>query len=53
MEVVGLSLVINMAAGIAGPLSYAEVLEQGRAGEVRASALLERLVTALLARIAP
>jgi purine-nucleoside phosphorylase len=47
MEVLGLSLVTNMAAGIAGPLSHAEVLEQGRAGEARAAALLTGVVTRL------
>ena len=47
MEVLGLSLVTNMAAGMAGPLSHAEVLEQGRAGEVRAAALLDGIVARL------
>jgi purine-nucleoside phosphorylase len=48
LEVLGLSLVTNMAAGIAGPLSHEEVLEQGRAGAQRASALLASIVSALL-----
>jgi purine-nucleoside phosphorylase len=52
MEVVGLSLVTNMAAGLAGPLSHDDVLEQGRAGEARAGALLRDLLPALLAAVA-
>jgi purine-nucleoside phosphorylase len=48
MEVVGLSLVTNMAAGLAGPLSHDEVLEQGRAGEAKAATLMQTLVPALL-----
>jgi purine-nucleoside phosphorylase len=48
LEVLGLSLVTNMAAGIAGPLSHDEVLAQGRAGEERAGTLLAAIVTALL-----
>jgi purine-nucleoside phosphorylase len=47
MDVLGLSLVTNMAAGIAGPLSHAEVLEAGRAGSERAGALLQRVVAAI------
>jgi purine-nucleoside phosphorylase len=49
LEVLGLSLVTNMAAGIAGPLSHDEVLEQGRAGEQRAGALLASVLSAILA----
>jgi purine-nucleoside phosphorylase len=49
LEVLGLSLVTNMAAGIAaGPLSHDEVLEQGRAGSRRAGALLASIVDAIL-----
>jgi purine-nucleoside phosphorylase len=48
LEVLGLSLVTNMAAGIAGPLTHAEVLEQGRAGEQRTGALLAAVLTELL-----
>ena len=48
LEVLGLSLVTNMAAGIAGPLSHEEVLEQGRAGEKRAGALLASVVSEIL-----
>ena len=48
LEVLGLSLVTNMAAGIAGPLSHEEVLEQGRAGEERAGALLTSVVSEIL-----
>ena len=49
LEVLGLSLVTNMAAGIAGPLSHDEVLEQGRAGEARAGTLLAAIVDHLVA----
>jgi purine-nucleoside phosphorylase len=52
MEVVGLSLVTNMAAGLAGPLSHEEVLEQGRAGEAGAGRLLQALLPELLAATA-
>src|SRR5262249_18219112 len=48
LEVLGLSLVTNMAAGIAGPLSHDEVLEQGRAGAQPAGALPPPIVHALL-----
>jgi purine-nucleoside phosphorylase len=48
LEVLGLSLVTNMAAGLAGPLSHEEVLEQGRAGEQRAGDLLAGVLTAML-----
>ena len=48
LEVLGLSLVTNMAAGIAGPLSHEEVLAQGRAGEQRAGDLLAGVLTAML-----
>jgi purine-nucleoside phosphorylase len=48
MDVLGLSLVTNMAAGIAGPLSHAEVLEAGRAGSERAGALLQRVIAAVV-----
>jgi len=48
LEVLGLSLVTNMAAGIAGPLSHEEVLEQGRAGEQRAGTLLAAVLAAIL-----
>ncbi len=49
LEVLGLSLVTNMAAGIAGPLSHDEVLEQGRAGEQRTGALLASVLAAMFA----
>jgi purine-nucleoside phosphorylase len=52
MEVVGLSLVTNLAAGLGGPLSHDEVLEQGQAGADRAGALLQALLPALLAATA-
>jgi purine-nucleoside phosphorylase len=48
LEVLGLSLVTNMAAGIAGPLSHDEVLEQGRASEHRAAGLLAAVLSAML-----
>jgi purine-nucleoside phosphorylase len=49
LEVLGLSLVTNMAAGIAGPLTHTEVLERGRASERRAATLLVALLPQLLA----
>ncbi|WP_456238000.1 phosphorylase family protein, partial [Marisediminicola senii] len=48
MEVLGLSLITNLAAGIQStPLSHAEVLEAGAAAEPVISALLARVVAAL------
>ncbi|NMM32380.1 MAG: purine-nucleoside phosphorylase [Cellulomonas sp.] len=48
LEVLGLSLVTNLAAGITGePLSHGEVIEAGRAAGPRISALLARIVQAL------
>ena len=48
MEVLGLSLITNLAAGIQQePLSHAEVIEAGRAAEPVISALLARIVEAL------
>jgi len=45
MEVLGMSLITNLAAGIQKtPLSHAEVLEAGRDAEVRISALLAKIV---------
>ena len=45
MEVLGLSLVTNLAAGISPkPLSHAEVLEAGASAGLRISALLARIV---------
>jgi purine-nucleoside phosphorylase len=45
MEVLGISLVTNLAAGITGqPLDHAEVLEAGRAAAARMGDLLSRLV---------
>ncbi len=49
LEVLGLSLVTNMAAGIAGPLNHEEVLQQGRAGEQRAGLLLGSVLARILA----
>ncbi len=48
MEVLGLSLVTNMAAGIGGPLSHDVVLELGRAGEQRAGTRLAAVLAAIL-----
>ena len=48
MEILGLSLITNLAAGIQKtPLSHAEVLEAGRAAEPVISALLARIVQEL------
>ncbi len=45
LEVLGLSLVTNLAAGITGePLDHAEVLEAGRAAAARMGGLLSRVV---------
>jgi purine-nucleoside phosphorylase len=47
-EVLGLSLVTNLAAGITGePLNHAEVLEAGRASATRMGALLAKLLERL------
>lgn len=48
MEILGLSLITNLAAGIQKtPLSHAEVLEAGRTAEPVISALLARIVKEL------
>jgi purine-nucleoside phosphorylase len=45
MEILGISLVTNLAAGISGePLDHAEVLEAGRAAAARMGDLLTRIV---------
>jgi purine-nucleoside phosphorylase len=45
MEVLGISLVTNLAAGISGePLDHAEVLQAGRAAATRMGDLLTRIV---------
>ena len=45
MEILGLSLITNLAAGIQKePLSHAEVLQAGKDAEVRISALLAEIV---------
>ena len=45
MEVLGISLVTNLAAGISGdPLNHDEVLEAGRAAASRMGDLLGRIV---------
>ena len=46
LEVLGISLVTNLAAGISdSPLSHEEVLEAGRAAASRCGALLAKVVT--------
>ncbi len=48
MEVLGISLVTNLAAGISGaPLDHAEVLEAGRSAATRMGDLLSRVVPRL------
>jgi purine-nucleoside phosphorylase len=48
LEVLGLSLVTNLAAGMTGlPISHDEVLEAGRQSAARMGALLARLVGAI------
>jgi purine-nucleoside phosphorylase len=48
MEVLGISLVTNLAAGISGaPLDHAEVLETGREAAARVGGLLTRFVPRL------
>jgi len=48
MEILGLSLITNLAAGIQStPLSHEEVLEAGRDAEATISALLARIVAEL------
>ena len=48
LDVLGVSLVTNLAAGITGePLAHSEVLEVGRASATRMGTLLAEVVTAL------
>ncbi|MEJ3403556.1 purine-nucleoside phosphorylase [Rathayibacter sp. YIM 133350] len=48
MEILGMSLITNLAAGIQKtPLSHEEVIEAGRAAESVISALLARIVTSI------
>jgi purine-nucleoside phosphorylase len=48
MEILGLSLVTNLAAGMTGePLNHEEVLEAGRAAAVRMGELLAQVVASL------
>ena len=48
MEILGLSLITNLAAGIQKtPLSHAEVIDAGKAAEPVISALLARIVAGL------
>jgi purine-nucleoside phosphorylase len=51
LEVLGLSLVTNRAAGLGGPLNHEEVLEVGRASGDRAGSLLAALLA--LPELAP
>ena len=45
LEVLGISLVTNLAAGISGePLDHAEVLEAGRSAAARMGGLLSEIV---------
>jgi purine-nucleoside phosphorylase len=44
LEVLGLSLVTNLAAGLGDPLDHEEVLAAGRASAARMGALLKELV---------
>jgi purine-nucleoside phosphorylase len=49
LEVLGISLITNLAAGIQnGPLSHAEVLEAGEEAESRLGPLLARLITGII-----
>ena len=48
MEILGVSLITNLAAGIQKtPLSHQEVIEAGKEAEAKISALLARIVTEL------
>ena len=47
MEILGLSLVTNLAAGMAGPLDHEEVLEAGRAAATRMGGLLADVIRGL------
>jgi purine-nucleoside phosphorylase len=48
MEILGMSLITNLAAGISpNPLSHEEVIEAGRDAEPVISALLARIVAEL------
>jgi purine-nucleoside phosphorylase len=44
VEVLGISLVTNLAAGLGEPLQHEEVLEAGRASAARMGELLGRIV---------
>lgn len=47
MEILGLSLVTNLAAGMAGPLDHEEVLEAGRAAATRMGGLLASVIRSM------
>jgi purine-nucleoside phosphorylase len=44
MEILGVSLVTNLAAGMAGPLNHEEVLAAGRAAATRMGGLLATVI---------
>ena len=48
MEILGISLVTNLAAGLSGePLNHEEVLEAGKAAASRMGGLLSQVVTSI------
>jgi len=47
MEILGFSLITNLAAGLGDPLSHAEVIAAGKAAEPVISALLAKVVAAI------
>lgn len=47
LEILGVSLVTNLAAGMAGPLNHEEVLEAGRAAATRMGGLLATVIRRL------
>jgi purine-nucleoside phosphorylase len=54
LEVLGISCVTNMAAGIQGaPLNHEEVMETGRQVEARLAALLTRVLPAMAKMVGP
>jgi purine-nucleoside phosphorylase len=47
LEILGISLVTNLAAGMAGPLNHEEVLEAGRAAATRMGELIATVIQRL------
>jgi purine-nucleoside phosphorylase len=47
MEILGFSLITNLAAGLGDPLSHAEVIAAGKDAEPVISALLAKVVAAI------